>query len=74
MTARICKTARLGFAVSAKSIGADEMSLTIVDTDILIDVGRGDSGAIDCLMRLEKASTLAASIVTLMELIVGYRN
>jgi len=50
------------------------MTLTIVDTDILIDVGRGDSDAIDCLSRLEKTSTLAVSVVTQMELIVGCRN
>jgi predicted nucleic acid-binding protein len=50
------------------------MALTIVDTDILIDVARGDSDAINCLLRLEKTSVLAVSAVTQLELIVGCRN
>lgn len=50
------------------------MALTIVDSDILIDVARGEAEAISCLIRLEKASTLAISALTQMELIVGCRN
>ena len=50
------------------------MALTIVDSDILIDAGRGETDAINCLLRLETASTLALSAVTEMELIVGCRN
>jgi predicted nucleic acid-binding protein len=50
------------------------MALTIVDSDILIDVARGDSDAINCLSRLEKTSALAVSTVTQLELIVGCRN
>jgi predicted nucleic acid-binding protein len=50
------------------------MALTIVDADILIDVARGNSDAINCLLNLEKTSTLAISIVTQMELVVGCRN
>ena len=50
------------------------MALTIVDSDILIDAGRGDAGAINCLLRLETISTLAISAVTELELIVGCRN
>ena len=50
------------------------MPFTIVDTDILIDVARGDSNAIDCLKHLENTSTPAISAVTQMELIVGCRN
>ncbi len=48
--------------------------LTVVDTDILIDVGRGISEAIDYLDELERRTSLAVSIVTQMELIVGCRN
>lgn len=40
------------------------MALTIVDSDILIDVARGEADAINCLLRLEKTSTLAISAVT----------
>jgi predicted nucleic acid-binding protein len=47
---------------------------TIVDTDILIDAGRGDAQAIDCLQRIGQQSLLAASVVTQMELFVGCRN
>lgn len=50
------------------------MAFTIVDTDILIDSGRGDPDAIACLQRLEQQSSLATSAVTQMELIVGCRN
>lgn len=46
----------------------------IVDTDILIDAGRGINEAVSCLQRLESQSTLAVSAVTQMELFVGCRN
>ena len=58
----------------AKNIGATNVASTVVDTDILIDVARGNDEAIDCLLRLEKDSTLAISAVTQMELIVGCRS
>lgn len=47
---------------------------TIVDTDILIDVGRGVSEAVTCLQDIEGNSALAASVVTQMELFVGCRD
>ncbi len=50
------------------------MALTIVDSDILINVARGDAEAINCLLSLEKTSVLAISSVTQMELTVGCRN
>ena len=50
------------------------MALTIVDSDILIDVARGEADAINCLLRLEQTSALAISAVSQMELIVGCRN
>ena len=50
------------------------MSFTLIDTDILIDVGRGNSDAIDCVQRMSQQSVLAISVVTQMELIVGCRN
>lgn len=50
------------------------MALIIVDSDILIDVGRGEADAVNCLLRLEQTSVLAISTVTAMELIVGCRN
>jgi len=49
-------------------------SSTIVDTDIIIDVGRGIPEAVNCLRELKSASTLAISVVTQMELIVGCAN
>ena len=49
-------------------------SSTIVDTDIIIDVGRGISQAVNCLQELKSTSRLAISIVTQMELIVGCAN
>lgn len=50
------------------------MALTIVDSDILINIARGDAEAINCVLRLEKTSILAISSVTQLELIVGCRN
>jgi predicted nucleic acid-binding protein len=50
------------------------VAFTIIDTDVLIDAGRGNPDAIACLLRLEQQSALATSAVTQMELIVGCRN
>lgn len=50
------------------------MAITIVDSDILIDVARGEADAINCLLHLEKTSDLAISAVSQMELIVGCRS
>ena len=47
---------------------------TLVDTDILIDAGRGVAEAIACLNRLQTTSPLATSVISEMELIVGCRN
>ena len=48
--------------------------MVIVDTDILIDAGRGLADAVACLQGVEKRSTLAISVVTQMELLVGCQN
>jgi predicted nucleic acid-binding protein len=58
----------------ANRIGVSDVALTIVDSDILIDVARGEADAINCLLSLEQTSTLAISAVTQMELTVGCRN
>lgn len=50
------------------------MAFTVIDTDILIDAGRGIQDAITCLQRLSQQPALALSTVTQMELIVGCRN
>jgi predicted nucleic acid-binding protein len=55
-------------------MGEIKMAFTIFDTDILINVGRGKSDAINCLQLRAQISTLAISIVTQMELIVGCRD
>ncbi|MFN2453529.1 MAG: type II toxin-antitoxin system VapC family toxin [Pyrinomonadaceae bacterium] len=47
---------------------------TIIDTDILIDAGRGVSEAVACLQEIEQNSSMATSVVTQMELFVGCRN
>lgn len=44
---------------------------TVVDTDILIEVGRGVTQAITHLETLEAQTVLTVSVVTKMELIVG---
>jgi len=47
---------------------------TLIDTDILIDFGRGVSEAINCLQKLQSNSQVTISVVTQMELIVGCAN
>ena len=39
------------------------MALTVVDSDILINVARGDAEAINCLVRLEKKSFLPSALL-----------
>ncbi|OGO73116.1 MAG: twitching motility protein PilT, partial [Chloroflexi bacterium RIFOXYC12_FULL_59_14] len=50
------------------------MNLTLVDTDILIDLSLDDARAVQVLKRLEQQSMLAINLITVMELIVGCRN
>jgi predicted nucleic acid-binding protein len=46
----------------------------LVDTDILIDVSRGEAEALAALSQLESQRDLAVSVITQMELVVGCRN
>jgi predicted nucleic acid-binding protein len=47
----------------------------IIDTDILIDAGRGIELALACLTQYESEQvTLAISVITKMELVVGCRD
>lgn len=48
--------------------------MVLVDTDVLVDILRGQSDAAETLDRLSATDSLATSIVTRMELISGYRN
>jgi predicted nucleic acid-binding protein len=48
--------------------------LVIVDTDILIDAGRGIDDAVACLKQIQDQRSLAVSVITQLELIVGCRN
>lgn len=48
--------------------------LVIVDTDVLIDAGRNIGDAVACLEQIERQASLAISVVSEMELIVGCRN
>ena len=45
--------------------------LTIVDTDILIDVAHDMTEATECLTNIEERSIPAVSVITQMELLVG---
>jgi predicted nucleic acid-binding protein len=65
----------MGAESAPERVGAQRVNtLTIVDTDILIDAGRGVQQAIECLADIERQSALAISVVTQMELLVGCRN
>ena len=48
--------------------------MLIVDTDILIDVGRNVNDAVNCLQQIEQKFSVAVSSITQMELIIGCRN
>lgn len=50
------------------------MKRIIIDTDILIDVGRNVAKAVSFLDKIEKEFTPIISVVTQMELIVGCRS
>jgi predicted nucleic acid-binding protein len=49
-------------------------SLTLVDTDILIDVGRADHKAVSYLVKLEVETAVVVSVITQLEMIVGCRD
>ena len=49
-------------------------NLTLVDTDILVDAGRGVEEAVNYLYRTHRPSSLAVSVVTQMEFMVGCRS
>ncbi len=46
----------------------------MIDTDVLIDAGRGAHEATTSLQLLEKNACLVVSVITQMELMVGCRN
>lgn len=64
-----------GYAVFAKVNGQIAVpDLVIVDTDVLIDAGRDIADAVTCLEQVEHQASLAISVVSEMELVVGCRN
>ena len=54
--------------------GANQADMLLIDTDILIDVGRSVNVAVKCLQQAEQQSSIAVSSVTQMELIIGCRD
>ncbi len=46
----------------------------LIDTDVLIDAGRGLAEAVVCLQLIEQQAVAAISTITQMELIIGCRN
>lgn len=65
----------MGAGLAQSRVGAPAVSEpTIVDTDILVDVGRQVPEAVRYLEVLEQSATPMISAVTEMELIVGCRN
>ncbi len=47
---------------------------SFVDTDVLIDIARKDSRALDFWRRAETRSTMTCSVISLFELLAGCRN
>jgi predicted nucleic acid-binding protein len=54
--------------------GAGMNNELLLDTDIIVNVGRGDTGAVTMVSSLLKSGTIHISAVTEMELVVGCRN
>ena len=50
------------------------IAVILLDTNILIDVGRGVKTSVDVVKHITDESTIAISIVTQMELVIGCRN
>jgi len=46
----------------------------LIDTDVLIDAARKSAEAISVLAQIEQRASLAISVITQMELVVGCRN
>jgi predicted nucleic acid-binding protein len=56
-------------------VGKSAMTnLVIVDTDVLIDAGRGINEAVTCLEQIQQQSSLAISVITQLELFIGCRD
>ncbi|HLV79584.1 MAG TPA: type II toxin-antitoxin system VapC family toxin [Chthonomonadaceae bacterium] len=49
-------------------------STVLIDTDILIDAGRGVAEAVDSLRQHELQTSLAISVISQLELFVGCQN
>lgn len=64
----------MGAAVARRRVGGLVPSPILLDSDVLIDAGRGVTAAVDVLEEASKKHVLAISIITQMELIVGCRN
>ncbi|MCX7840364.1 MAG: type II toxin-antitoxin system VapC family toxin [Anaerolineae bacterium] len=46
----------------------------IVDTDVLIEAARGVDDAVTCLEQIENQASLAITVISEMELVIGCRN
>jgi predicted nucleic acid-binding protein len=55
-------------------VAANGAEMIIVDTDILVDVSRGNADAIAYLENLESTTEIAISVITEMELLIGCQN
>jgi len=52
-------------------MGASQVNrFILVDTDVLIDVARQISEAVDCLTKLEHQFVVSVSVITYMELLL----
>jgi len=54
--------------------GVGQVDMIILDTDVLIDAARCIDDAVNCLQKIEDKFSLAISVVTQLELIIGCRN
>lgn len=63
-----------GYGSKGNQHGAGMNNNLLLDTDIIVNVGRGDSGAVEQIETMFKSGLVYTSAVTEMELVVGCRN
>jgi hypothetical protein len=70
---RISRTAAPGFGVYEKANGLNAVpdNWVLIDTNVLIEVGRGVREAVICLQQIEQQASPAISAISQMELTIG---
>jgi predicted nucleic acid-binding protein len=63
-----------GFVIAERKSGVTGKATMLIDTDILIDVGRGIQDAITYVQTKEQQYEIGISTITYLELLIGAQN